>query len=129
VLGGLACDRFLWRLPAIGTFNHQCWIFDNDNRLYSILIYQSRQEYNVLLASGQSREKLIQVNCAKYNLTAREVEIVNFIIKGLSYKLIGSTLNISEKTVAKHVSNIFGKVTVTNKVELIFKLEAVIAKG
>jgi DNA-binding CsgD family transcriptional regulator len=92
-------------------------------------IYQSRQEYNVLLASGQSREKLIQVNCAKYNLTAREVEIVNFIIKGLSYKLIGSTLNISEKTVAKHVSNIFGKVTVTNKVELIFKLEAVIAKG
>jgi len=92
-------------------------------------IYQSRQEYNVFLTSGQSREKLIQANCAKYNLTPREVEIVNFIIRGLSYKLIGSTLNISEKTVAKHVSNIFSKVTVTNKVELIYKLEAVIAKG
>lgn len=43
---------------------------------------------------------------------------------GLPYKIIASTLNISEKTVAKHVSNIFGKVKVTNKNELILKLEA-----
>ena len=87
-------------------------------------IHQSRQEYFKLQTSGQSLERLIHLNCENYNLTAREREIVSLIVKGLPYKIIGSTLNISEKTVAKHVSNIFAKVSVTNKVEMIYKLEA-----
>lgn len=86
-------------------------------------IRQSRQEYNLLLTTGQSREKVITLNCEKYSLTTRETELVNLIIKGQPYKIIGAALNISEKTVAKHVSNIFSKVSVTNKVELINKLE------
>jgi len=85
-------------------------------------IYQSRKEYLMLLKSGESIERLVEENCARYSLTCREIEIVNEIIKGQSYKLIAYTLNISEKTVSKHVSNIFGKVSVTNKVELINKL-------
>ena len=76
----------------------------------------------MLLKSGESIERLVEENCARYSLTCREIEIVNEIIKGQSYKLIAYTLNISEKTVSKHVSNIFGKVSVTNKVELINKL-------
>jgi DNA-binding CsgD family transcriptional regulator len=87
-------------------------------------IHQSRREYNLLLTTGQNREKVIALNCEKYSLTTRETEIVNLIVKGQSYKIIGSALNISEKTVAKHVSNIFSKATVTNKIELIYKLEA-----
>ena len=87
-------------------------------------IHQSRQEYFKLQTSGQSLERLIHLNCENYNLTAREREIVGLIVKGHPYKIIGSTLNISEKTVAKHVSNIFAKVSVTNKVEMIYKLEA-----
>lgn len=63
-------------------------------------------------------------NCKSYRLTAREVEIIKLLIKGLPYKLIGDQLNISDKTVAKHISNIFGKVEVNNKVELINRLEA-----
>jgi DNA-binding CsgD family transcriptional regulator len=86
-------------------------------------IHQSRKEYLMLLKSGESAGRLIEVNCDKYNLTSREIEIVNEIIKGHSYKIIAYNLNISEKTVAKHVSNIFSKVSVTNKVELINKLE------
>lgn len=76
----------------------------------------------MLLKSGESIERLVEENCARYSLTCREIEIVNEIIKGQSYKLIAYTLNISEKTVSKHVSNIFAKVSVTNKVELINKL-------
>lgn len=86
-------------------------------------IYQSRKEYLMLLKSGESREQVIQQNCCKYELTAREVEISNLIIKGQSYKLIAYSLNISEKTVSKHVSNIFSKVGAGNKVELINRLE------
>lgn len=86
-------------------------------------ILQSRKEYHMLLNSGEKVERVIESNCSRFNLTCRETEIVNLIIKGQSYKLIAYSLNISEKTVAKHVSNVFSKVSVTNKVELINKLE------
>ena len=62
-------------------------------------------------------------NCKKYRLTTREIDIVKLLIKGQPYKIIGDNLNISAKTVAKHISNIFSKVGVGNKVELINKLE------
>lgn len=62
-------------------------------------------------------------NAKKYGLTTREVEIISLMIKGTPYKIIADTLSIAEKTVAKHVSNIFSKLSVTNRVELIHKLE------
>lgn len=61
-------------------------------------------------------------NCRKYRLSSREVEIIQLLITGLPYKIIGDNLNISDKTVAKHISNIFSKVEVGNKLELINKL-------
>lgn len=85
-------------------------------------IHQSRKEYLLLLKSGQSGEQTVLENCQRFNLTTREIEIVSEIIKGKSYKLIAYSLNISEKTVAKHISNVFSKVSATNKVELINKL-------
>ncbi len=85
-------------------------------------IHQSRKEYFMLLKSGESVELVIRENCTRFNLTCREIEIANQIIKGQPYKLIAYSLNISEKTVAKHVSNMFLKLSVTNKVELINKL-------
>ncbi len=63
-------------------------------------------------------------NCKKYHLTSREVEIIKQLIRGIPYKIISADLKISEKTVSKHVSNIFAKVGVNNKVELINKLDA-----
>lgn len=62
--------------------------------------------------------------CKLYQLTSRETEIVGFILKGVRYKAIAQTLFISEKTVSKHIQNIFEKVGVTNKVELINKLKS-----
>jgi signal transduction histidine kinase/DNA-binding NarL/FixJ family response regulator len=62
-------------------------------------------------------------NCQKYGLTAREIEIITLIGKGHPHKIISDTLNISTRTVDKHVSNIFDKVGVSNKVELINKLD------
>lgn len=63
-------------------------------------------------------------NCKKYHLTSREIEIIKLLIKGSPYKVISSDLAISEKTVSKHISNIFSKVGVNNKIELITRLEA-----
>jgi DNA-binding NarL/FixJ family response regulator len=87
------------------------------------MIQQARREYSLLQHSEQSKEELFAHNCKVFGLTVRESEIAKLLGSGLPYKIVASTLNISEKTVAKHVSNIFAKVKVTNKVELILKLE------
>ncbi|RPD38387.1 ATP-binding protein [Chitinophaga barathri] len=63
-------------------------------------------------------------NCKLYQLTAREIDISKLIGEGYSYKEIGETLFIAERTVKKHVQNIFEKVSITNKIQLINKLEA-----
>jgi len=60
--------------------------------------------------------------CKMYNLTTREIEIVKFILKGSTYKMIGKALFISGRTVTKHVENIFEKMGTSNKIELINKL-------
>lgn len=48
-------------------------------------------------------------------LTAREVEVVRLIAAGESNRAIAEKLVLSEKTVARHVSNIFGKVGATSR--------------
>ncbi len=60
--------------------------------------------------------------CLRYKLTEREKDIVNCLNEGLSNKQIADRLFISDKTVAKHIQNIFEKVQVNNRVELLNKL-------
>jgi DNA-binding CsgD family transcriptional regulator len=48
-------------------------------------------------------------------LSARETEIVRLLAAGKSNKAIAAQLFISEKTVARHVSNIFGKLGVSTR--------------
>lgn len=54
-----------------------------------------------------------------YKITQRESEVVNLLIKGKSYKEICEELFISMPTVKTHVSNIYMKMNINNKVELI----------
>jgi DNA-binding NarL/FixJ family response regulator len=48
-------------------------------------------------------------------LTAREVEVLRLIATGKSNRAIAGDLVISEKTVARHVSNIFTKLDVSSR--------------
>lgn len=52
-------------------------------------------------------------------LTARERSIVVLVAKGQSNKQIADNLNLAEITVKKHVSSIFSKVGVANRVQLV----------
>lgn len=67
-------------------------------------------------------DEKIAEGCRKYQLTSREKEITALICRGSSYKQISETLFIAERTVTKHVQNIFYKVKVSNKLELLSKL-------
>ena len=69
-------------------------------------------------------ENRFEENCRLYQLTPREKELIHFIKQGLEYKEIARHLYISERTVVKHVQNIFEKVKVNNKLQLLNKIVA-----
>lgn len=51
------------------------------------------------------------------SLTAREREILALVAAGHSNREVGETLSVSEATVARHVSNLFAKLGVHNRVQ------------
>jgi len=53
-----------------------------------------------------------------FGLTARELEVVNLITEGCTNKDIAKTFGISEETVKRHLTNIFNKLGVGNRLEL-----------
>lgn len=57
-----------------------------------------------------------------YPLTSREIEIIELVKKGYTNSHIGEELYISINTVKKHLNNIFQKLDVMNRVELLNKL-------
>ncbi|MEM6967178.1 MAG: response regulator transcription factor, partial [Bacteroidota bacterium] len=56
-------------------------------------------------------------NPADFNLTKREIEILELLSSGKSYQKISEDLFISYKTVSSHVENIYRKLDVHSKVE------------
>jgi len=48
----------------------------------------------------------------KYDLSAREIEILKYLVKGYSYKMIASACYISIDTVRGHIRNIYAKLHV-----------------
>lgn len=58
------------------------------------------------------------------NLTEREVEVLNYLARGLQYKEIADRLAITTGTVKKHIRNTYIKLQVQNKVEAINKFRA-----
>lgn len=54
-------------------------------------------------------------------LTERELEILRLIGKGYKYKQVADQLYISLHTVKKHISNIFEKLQVNNRIEALNK--------
>jgi signal transduction histidine kinase/DNA-binding NarL/FixJ family response regulator len=102
-------------------------------KVESILENVSKQKRAVLntafsaMSTGQGSPSFVPADsfenkCRLYNLTQREMDIARLICQGMKYKEIGENLFISERTVTTHAQNIFEKVNVSNKIELINKV-------
>jgi DNA-binding NarL/FixJ family response regulator len=48
-------------------------------------------------------------------LTAREVQVLRLVARGSTNRSIGAELGLSERTVDRHVSNIFAKLGVSSR--------------
>ena len=78
-------------------------------------------EIKELNEKAQENNKWInfEKNCNHFKITDRQKEIIILLSKGLEYKEISSKLNISKKTVDRHIQNIYDKTNTHNKIELI----------
>ncbi|MCB2356467.1 helix-turn-helix domain-containing protein [Clostridium estertheticum] len=65
-----------------------------------------------------ANNKLTDYFKQKYDITEKQSEIIELIIKGLTYKQIAEKLFISSKTVDNHVQNIYKKLNVNSKMQL-----------
>jgi signal transduction histidine kinase/DNA-binding NarL/FixJ family response regulator len=125
------------KLGAIDFIHKPFSIQELIQKVESVLAVASKQKkavlsvaidnLNLLQGGPFSHNKLngldkFEQNCQLYNLTAREKGIARLICEGHKYKEIGDILFIAERTVTKHAQNIFEKVQVSNKIELVNKL-------
>lgn len=79
--------------------------------------------YVLRITKDSGAGKSVPASAAKqYQLTNREMEIANLLVSGFKTEQISKTLYISRNTVKNHISNIFKKMDVTSRVELLGKL-------
>ena len=55
-------------------------------------------------------------------LTKREKEVFDYLVLNKSTKEIATILNITEKTVRNHISNVIGKLGVSSRTQAILEL-------
>ncbi len=56
-----------------------------------------------------------------FDLSSREIEVLQSIVQGMSYKLVADTYGISLDTIRFHIKNIYKKLQVHSKSEAIIK--------
>jgi DNA-binding CsgD family transcriptional regulator len=78
-----------------------------------------RGSETVIVVEPARPEEVAWLNAASYGLSPREEEVVKLVVRGLSNRQISQTLFISENTVQRHLSNIFEKVGVRSRKELL----------
>ena len=82
--------------------------------------------YNVILyATDWFRDYLtdsVEVVLAQYGLTAREVQVASAVVQGMSNTEIADAMCISTNTVKEHFKNIFRKMQVSSRGEMLIKI-------
>ncbi len=82
----------------------------------------TRPSEAVVLIAPAGPKEVIRLTAIGYGLSPREQEVVDLIVRGRSSKQISQALYISEYTVKDHLSNIFEKVGVRGRRELVKRL-------
>ncbi|SAB99712.1 two component LuxR family transcriptional regulator [Enterobacter hormaechei] len=82
---------------------------------------KSAQIREILISESAWEEMtcLFAPSLSKFNLTPRQIDVLNMIMRGLPNKRIAAQLSISEPTVKEHISNILKKIGVNSRVEAI----------
>jgi DNA-binding CsgD family transcriptional regulator len=78
-----------------------------------------RPSERIVVIAPARTDDIAWLNLAAHALTAREEEVVRLVVAGLSTRQISEKLFIAEHTVQRHLSNIFEKVGVRSRRDLV----------
>lgn len=87
------------------------------------IIHPHVQNFMTNLAKHHNKGKHLKIDdeiCK--NLTEREREIVDYLCQGRTPSILSEELYISKNTIYRHIANIYSKLHVTNRQELMLKI-------
>jgi DNA-binding NarL/FixJ family response regulator len=88
--------------------------------VYAGEIWGSRALLSRIVQSSMKQTTLVHAHeKSSLNLTERESEVINLLRSGLSNKEIAAQLHISDKTVKTHLQNIFGKMQIHRRQQIL----------
>jgi nitrate/nitrite response regulator protein len=100
----LGIDAYLLKDAFIDDIVYGLKVVERGGKFYSADLIEN-------VGNESEEEKKIDM------LTRREIEVITLLRKGYSNAKIGEVLYVSEGTVKKHLSNIFGKLDLYNRAE------------
>ena len=104
---------------AAGLLAMHCMIRGQEPSDYVVMV---QAEHDCLGELNDKAGKLLQAGQSvrsRVKLTRREDEVLGGVVRSLSNKEIGATLNLSERTVKFHVSSLLAKFRVRGRMELV----------
>ena len=119
---------FVFILAVIGIFGLLYMIFLKKKNTDLELDNQRNEIQNYLLQINELKEVTESqksnhlFHLDSFNLSRREIEVFNFITKGLSNIEIASELFLSKNTIKTHIKNIYLKLDVKNRKQAIHKI-------
>jgi DNA-binding CsgD family transcriptional regulator len=104
---------------AAGLLAMHCMIRGQQPTDYVVMVQAESENLDEL---NEKASKLLQAGQSvngRVKLTRREDEVLGGVVRSLSNKEIGATLNLSERTVKFHVSSLLAKFRVRGRMELV----------
>lgn len=93
-------------------------VCNGDSFIYPTLAKKLFGEINRQEIKKQETAKVFE-RCREERLTFREIEVLQLICQGMSNQGIAQKLFLSEKTVKNHLTNIFRKISVTDRTQAV----------
>lgn len=114
VLTSFETDEDIYRAVEAGAHGYLLKNTSETEMLDAIRAVHAKQRYFPTHIAGRLAERI-----ARASLTAREIQALELLAKGLTNKQIGMALKISEHTARNHVNSIMEKLGVSDRTEAV----------
>ena len=112
ILTSFETDEDIYRAVQAGALGYLLKGAPQSDMIEAIRTVHSGKRYLPRHIAARLAERMMRTN-----LTARELEVLQMLARGLTNKEIGNALNISGNTVRNHVNSIIEKLEVSDRTE------------
>lgn len=115
-IGNIAAGRAHWGVIDCALLN-----VNGNQKAYKLHLQGIKNELNELIGFLfiARADPAVRDFQKKFRITDRQVDIISLALSGLSNREIAGRLRLSERTVENHLFNIYNKIGIDNKIELL----------